>query len=141
MRKFIFNGAIISAAIGLWTTIQTTKSGPRDWRVPLMWISAALSLVILGTASLSLGQRITIGGNTGGMQAPLVTADRLVANKSIVLNDADGKPRLVFSNDKDDPAIAVKDADDHNLFAVSLDKDGANLQIKDAKGKKLFSAP
>ena len=46
MRKFIFNGAIISAAIGLWTTIQTTKSGPRDWRVPLMWISAALSLVI-----------------------------------------------------------------------------------------------
>lgn len=46
MRKFIFNGAIISAAIGLWTTIQTTKGGPRDWRVPLMWISAALSLVI-----------------------------------------------------------------------------------------------
>ncbi|WP_348787379.1 hypothetical protein [Leifsonia sp. NPDC080035] len=46
MRKFIFNGAIISAAIGLWTTIQTTKSGPRDWKVPLMWISAAISLVI-----------------------------------------------------------------------------------------------
>ena len=43
MRKFIFNGAIISAVIGLWTTIQSTKQGPRDWRVPLMWISAALS--------------------------------------------------------------------------------------------------
>ena len=46
MRKCIFNGAIISAVIGLWTTIQSTKHGPRDWRVPLMWISAALSVVI-----------------------------------------------------------------------------------------------
>ncbi|MBN9632871.1 hypothetical protein [Leifsonia sp. TF02-11] len=46
MRKFIFNGAVISAVIGLWTTIQTTKNGPRDWRVPLIWISAALSVVI-----------------------------------------------------------------------------------------------
>jgi hypothetical protein len=46
MRKFIFNGAIISAVIGLWTTIQSTRQGPRDWRVPLMWISAALSIVI-----------------------------------------------------------------------------------------------
>ena len=50
MRKFIFNGAVISAAIGLWTTIQSTKTGPRDWRVPLMWINAGLSLVIaIGT--------------------------------------------------------------------------------------------
>jgi hypothetical protein len=46
MRKFIFNGAVISAAIGLWTTIRSTKTGPRDWRVPLMWINAGLSLVI-----------------------------------------------------------------------------------------------
>ena len=46
MRKFIFNGAIISAVIGLWTTIQSTKEGPRDWRVALMWISAAISVVI-----------------------------------------------------------------------------------------------
>ena len=46
MRKFIFNGAVISAAIGLWSTIQSTRSGPRDWRVPLMWINAALSLAI-----------------------------------------------------------------------------------------------
>lgn len=46
MRKFIFNGAIISAVIGLWTTIQSTKEGRRDWRVVLMWISAAISVVI-----------------------------------------------------------------------------------------------
>ena len=46
MRKYLFNGAVISAAIGLWTTIQSSKSGPRDWRIPLMWINAGLSLVL-----------------------------------------------------------------------------------------------
>ena len=46
MRKYLFNGAVISAAIGLWTTIQSSKSGARDWRVPLMWINAGISLVL-----------------------------------------------------------------------------------------------
>jgi len=46
MRKYLFNGAVISAAIGLWTTIQSSKSGPRDWRIPLMWINAAISLAL-----------------------------------------------------------------------------------------------
>lgn len=50
MRKFIFNGAVISAAVGLWTTLKTTRDSPRDWRVPLMWISAAISFAIaIGT--------------------------------------------------------------------------------------------
>ncbi|MFF2051377.1 hypothetical protein ACFVU2_07220 [Leifsonia sp. NPDC058194] len=50
MRKFVFNGAVISAIMGLWTTIQSTRNGVRDWRVPLLWISAALSLAIaIGT--------------------------------------------------------------------------------------------
>jgi hypothetical protein len=50
MRKYIFNGAIISAVIGLWSTVQSTKDGPRDWRIPLMWISAAITVVIaIGT--------------------------------------------------------------------------------------------
>ena len=46
MRKFIFNGAVISAIIGLFTTIQSTRSGARDWRVPLLWISSAITLAI-----------------------------------------------------------------------------------------------
>ncbi len=46
MRKYVFNGAVISALIGLWTTIQSTRSGVRDWRVPLLWINAGISLVI-----------------------------------------------------------------------------------------------
>lgn len=50
MRKFIFNGAVISAIIGLWSTIQSTKDGPRDWRIPLMWISAGITVAIaIGT--------------------------------------------------------------------------------------------
>ncbi|MGO4594238.1 hypothetical protein AB4Z18_10500 [Leifsonia sp. 2TAF2] len=46
MRKYLFNGAVISAAFGLWTTVQSSKKGVRDWRVPLMWINAAISLAL-----------------------------------------------------------------------------------------------
>jgi hypothetical protein len=46
MRKYLFNGAVISAVIGLWTTVRSSKNGPRDWRVPLMWINAGISLVL-----------------------------------------------------------------------------------------------
>jgi hypothetical protein len=46
MRKYLFNGAVITAALGLWTTVRTSKDGPRDWRVPLMWINAAISLAL-----------------------------------------------------------------------------------------------
>ncbi|WP_025157333.1 hypothetical protein [Leifsonia aquatica] len=50
MRKYVFNGAVISAVLGLWTTIQSTRNGVRDWRVPLLWIGAAISLAIaIGT--------------------------------------------------------------------------------------------
>ncbi|WP_223690156.1 hypothetical protein [Leifsonia poae] len=50
MRKFLFNGAVLSAAIGLWSTIRETRSGARDWRIVLMWISAGISLAIaIGT--------------------------------------------------------------------------------------------
>ncbi|WP_285117366.1 hypothetical protein [Leifsonia sp. fls2-241-R2A-40a] len=46
MRKYLFNGAIISAAFGLWTTVQSSRNGVRDWRVPLMWINAGISLAL-----------------------------------------------------------------------------------------------
>ena len=51
MRKFIFNGSIISAIFGGLGVIQTTRKGPRDWRLILMWISWGASLAIaVGTA-------------------------------------------------------------------------------------------
>ena len=46
MRKFIFNGAVISAAVGLWSTIRASRSGPRDWRIVLLWINAGIALAI-----------------------------------------------------------------------------------------------
>ena len=46
MRKYLFNGAVISAAVGLWTTVRSSQNGPRDWRLPLMWINAAISLAL-----------------------------------------------------------------------------------------------
>ncbi len=46
MRKFIFNGAVISAVIGVWSAIQSTRKGPRDWRLPLLWLSTLISLVV-----------------------------------------------------------------------------------------------
>ncbi|WP_431280286.1 hypothetical protein [Leifsonia poae] len=50
MRKFIFNGAVISAAFSLWSTIQAARSGPRDWRIILGWVNAGISLAIaIGT--------------------------------------------------------------------------------------------
>ena len=46
MRKFIFSGTLISAVIGGWGTFQTTRKGPRDWRLILMWVSWAITVVI-----------------------------------------------------------------------------------------------
>jgi hypothetical protein len=46
MRKFIFNGAIISAIFGGLGVVQTTRKGPHDWRLILMWVSWAASLAI-----------------------------------------------------------------------------------------------
>jgi len=50
VRKFIFNGTIISAIFGGFSTIQATRSGPRDWRTVLMWVSWGATLAIaIGT--------------------------------------------------------------------------------------------
>lgn len=46
LRKFIFNGSLISAVFSGWSTLQTTRKGPRDWRVVLMWASWAITVVI-----------------------------------------------------------------------------------------------
>ena len=46
MRKFIFSGTLISAVIGGWGTLQTSRNGPRDWRLILMWVSWAITVVI-----------------------------------------------------------------------------------------------
>jgi hypothetical protein len=50
VRKYILNGSIISSAFGLWSTVQSTRKGPRDWRLILMWVSWGISLALaIGT--------------------------------------------------------------------------------------------
>ena len=52
MRKYLFSGAVISAIISGIGVVKTTASGPRDWRLLLMWVSWAASLAIaIGTVS------------------------------------------------------------------------------------------
>ena len=46
MRRFIFNSSIISSIFGVLGVVQTTRKGPRDWRLVLMWISWGLTVAI-----------------------------------------------------------------------------------------------
>ena len=58
MRKFIFSGTLISAIIGGWGTLQTTRKGPRDWRLVLMWVSWAITVVIAVDSVLGQSRRV-----------------------------------------------------------------------------------
>ncbi len=46
MRKYVFNGAIIGAIFGAVGVIQTTRKGPRDWRLVLQWIAWASTTAV-----------------------------------------------------------------------------------------------
>lgn len=46
MRKFIFSSAMIGVVAGGWNILQATRSGPRDWRLVLMWLGWALSAAV-----------------------------------------------------------------------------------------------
>lgn len=58
MRKYILNGSILSALFGAWSTIKTTQSGPRDWRLVLMWLSWIITVAIaIGTVHADMKDR------------------------------------------------------------------------------------
>lgn len=46
MRKFLFNGAVLGAAFSAIGVINQTRTGPRDWRLALMWVSWGISVAI-----------------------------------------------------------------------------------------------
>ncbi|WP_066041993.1 hypothetical protein [Herbiconiux solani] len=46
MRKYILNTSIISSVIGAFGVIQTTRRGPRDWRLILMWVSWGITVAL-----------------------------------------------------------------------------------------------
>lgn len=59
MRKYLFNGAIISAAVSAVSVINATRKGPRDWRLALIWVRAVplpriLLPIVTAVASASL---------------------------------------------------------------------------------------
>jgi hypothetical protein len=46
MRKFILNTSVLSAVFGVFGLAKTTKNGPRDWRLILMWLSWGATVAI-----------------------------------------------------------------------------------------------
>ena len=46
MRKFLFNTTLLSAVVGGWGILQSTRKGPRDWRLILMWVSWGATVAI-----------------------------------------------------------------------------------------------
>jgi hypothetical protein len=46
MRKYILNSSIISSVIGGVSVFQTTRKGPRDWRLLLMWVSWGITVAL-----------------------------------------------------------------------------------------------
>jgi hypothetical protein len=46
VRKFIFNSSIIGAVFGAYSVIQTTRRGPRDWRLILMWLGWGITVAL-----------------------------------------------------------------------------------------------
>jgi hypothetical protein len=46
VRKYIFNGSLISAVFGGVSAIRATRTGPRDWRLALLWVSWGISMAL-----------------------------------------------------------------------------------------------
>jgi hypothetical protein len=50
VRKFLFNGAVLSSLFSGYSVLQTTRKGPRDWRLALTWVAwLATTIVAVGT--------------------------------------------------------------------------------------------
>jgi len=46
MRKFIFNFSVLSALFGAVGLAKSTASGPRDWRLALLWVAWGINVAI-----------------------------------------------------------------------------------------------
>lgn len=50
MRKYILNGAVLGSVFGAVSVVQSTRHGPRDWKLALMWVSWGINVAIaIGT--------------------------------------------------------------------------------------------
>jgi hypothetical protein len=58
VRKFIFNGSIISAIFGGVSAIRSTREGPRDWRTVLLWVGWLATLATaIGTVIIDANEK------------------------------------------------------------------------------------
>ncbi|MDZ4046531.1 MAG: hypothetical protein U1E32_12245 [Rhodoglobus sp.] len=46
MRRFLFNTSVLSSVVGVWSVIQASRRGPRDWRLIAMWVSWGLTVAV-----------------------------------------------------------------------------------------------
>ena len=50
VRRFLFNPGVISSVLGGVGVARQTASGPRNWRLILMWVAWAIGVAIaIGT--------------------------------------------------------------------------------------------
>jgi hypothetical protein len=46
VRKFIFNSSLLGAVFGAVSIARATRSGPRDWRLALLWASWGITVAL-----------------------------------------------------------------------------------------------
>lgn len=46
MRKYLFNLSFLGSLAGGWEVLQTSRRGPRDWRLVLLWASWLISIAL-----------------------------------------------------------------------------------------------
>jgi hypothetical protein len=52
MRKFILSSSVLGAVFGGVGVVRQTRSGPRDWRLVLLWIAWAINVAVaIGTVA------------------------------------------------------------------------------------------
>ncbi|AQX79908.1 hypothetical protein A4X17_05430 [Plantibacter sp. H53] len=61
MRKFLFNGSMISTVFGGISALQATRQGPRDWKLALLWVSWGISLALAISSVIDDSKQAEIG--------------------------------------------------------------------------------
>ncbi|HET8868121.1 MAG TPA: hypothetical protein VFM87_07285 [Agrococcus sp.] len=46
MRKYLTNVSVISSVTSAWPVIRATRTGPRDWRLALLWASWGIGVAL-----------------------------------------------------------------------------------------------
>lgn len=46
MRKYLFNAGVLSSITSAVGIVKATRSGPRDWRLAMLWASWAIGVAL-----------------------------------------------------------------------------------------------